>query len=68
MAVNSILPAIFHGFLSKSCNVKKITLPFFETNHGQKEEDSMHSVIEQNESCKEEIFHLCELYTLIKDA
>lgn len=52
MAVNSILPAIIHGFLSKSCNVKKITLHFFERNHGQ----------------KEEIFHLCELYTLIKDA
>ncbi len=65
---NSILPAMFKGFLSKSLNIKVITIYYFESNHGQSEGDSMHSVIEQNLARTEEVFHPCQLSNIIEDA
>ena len=64
---NSILPAMFTGFLSKSLNIKVITIYYFESNHGQSEGDSMHSEIEQNLARTEEVFHPCQLSNIIED-
>ena len=44
---NSVLPAMLQHFIDHAESIKKITLNYFPTNHGQSEGDSMHSVVER---------------------
>ncbi|PIK58358.1 hypothetical protein BSL78_04746 [Apostichopus japonicus] len=65
---NSILPTMLGYFLKSSKKVEKITVYFFETNHGQNEGDCMHSVIERSVKRTSEIMLPSQLATVIRMA
>ena len=65
---NSILPSMMLSFLNKSANVEKICINYFETNHGQSEGDSMHSVIERRLRQQTELFLPAQLASLCRMA
>ena len=66
--LNSVVPDMASAFVADSQNVESITFHYFETNHGQSECDSIHSVIEQKVSRLPEILHPSHLAGTIKDA
>ncbi|GFN92911.1 hypothetical protein PoB_001941700 [Plakobranchus ocellatus] len=65
---NSLLPSMILYTLEHAKNLKKVTVNYFETNHGQNEGDCMHSVIEQKVSKQPEIMVPSQLATLIQTA
>ena len=65
---NSIVPSMVHRFVSEAKSVQVVTFYYFETNHGQSEGDSMHSTIEKCLARSEEVFHPCQLSSIIKEA
>ncbi|GFR69040.1 hypothetical protein ElyMa_002038600 [Elysia marginata] len=54
--------------LEKSQLLMKMTVCYFETNRGQSEGDSIHSVIERKVSKQPELHHPSQLATLIQSA
>ncbi|GFS01565.1 DNA repair protein rhp54 [Elysia marginata] len=65
---NSIVSAMLLYALEKSQSLMKMTVCYFETNHGQSEGDSMHLVIERKVSKQPELYHPSQLATLIQSA
>ncbi|GFO42350.1 DNA repair protein rhp54 [Plakobranchus ocellatus] len=65
---NSVLPSMILYSLEHAKNLKKVTVNYFETNHGQNEGDCMHSVIEGKVSKQPEIMVPSQLATLIQTA
>ncbi|GFN91674.1 hypothetical protein PoB_001818000 [Plakobranchus ocellatus] len=65
---NSVLPSMILYTLEHAKNLKKVTVNYFETNHGQNEGDCMHSVIERKVSKQPEIMVPSQLATLIQTA
>lgn len=63
---NSILPGMLHCFLRHSSSIHTVTVYFFETNHGQSEGDSMHSVIERKLRKMGDIFLPAQLAVLMQ--
>ncbi|GFO06972.1 hypothetical protein PoB_003347700 [Plakobranchus ocellatus] len=65
---NSVLPSMILYTLEHAKNLKKVTVNYFETNHGQNEGDCMHSVIERKVSKQPESMVPSQLATLIQTA
>ena len=62
---NSIVCAMLNDVLRKTANLRDITIFYFETNHGQSEGDSVHSVVERTLARAGDIFVPSQLSTLI---
>ena len=63
---NSILPAMLLHVVQNAQSLKKITLYFYETSHGQSEGDSMHSTVERMLKRSGEVFLPSQLATIIR--
>lgn len=65
---NSVLHSMIFYTLQKATNLKKVSVNYFETNHGQSEGDCMHSVIERKVKRQPEIMVPSQLATIVQMA
>lgn len=63
---NSILPTMFIYFLDCSVFIQRITLCFYETNHGQSDDVAMHSTIERAVKRAGDVFIPIQLAMIIR--
>ena len=63
---NSIVPSMLMHSIRNTRNLKDVTIFYFETNHGQSEGDSVHSVVERSLKRTQELFVPSQLSTLIR--